>query len=325
MANKSKIAWTETTWNPVSGCSKVSEGCRNCYAERFWPRLSASHVGRYRGRKFTDVLCHEELLDQPLRWKRPRKIFVNSMSDLFHPDVPDVFIDRVFAVMGNVFCLMEEPHVFQVLTKRPERMRRYLDDPSTVCRVTLAMKAMGLNLHGENSPPVWPLPNVWLGVSVEDQETANERIPILLQTSASIRWISAEPLIGPIVLEDVRPPAGRIPDPVGMFRSIRQKGSPPGSLSRIDWVVVGGESGPKARSSKKEWFESLIAECASADVPIFVKQLGADYQEARNLQLRCRIGPVEIWRNGRIIYNDANGRNQKTNNWRKKQQREVKR
>ena len=132
MSDKYKIELTEATWNLVSWC-------RFCYAERDWPRLTANSRSRYTGRVFTDVKCHEEVLDRPLRWKRPRKIFVNSMSDLFHPEVPDEFIDRVFATMGNVLCSMPECHIFQVLTKRPERMSAYLNDPRTEHRVTMAM------------------------------------------------------------------------------------------------------------------------------------------------------------------------------------------
>ncbi len=278
MSDKTKIAWTEATWNPVSGCSKVSEGCRFCYAERDWPRLSANPKSRYAGRRFTDVRCHEEMLDQPLRWKRPRKIFVNSMSDLFHPEVPDEFIDRVFATMGNVYCSMPECHIFQVLTKRPERMSAYLNDLRTEHRVTMAMKAMGLGLPGENASPDWPLPNVWLGVSVEDQKAADERIPILLETPSALRWVSIEPMIGPIVLEDV---------PVGMLGPLRWKGCPE-DLPKLDWIVVGGESGPQARPVLREWIDSIVAECREADVPIFVKQLGAAYADSRG----CLVGAL---------------------------------
>ena len=277
MSDKSKIAWTESTWNPVSGCSKVSEGCRNCYAERDWPRLAANSRSRYTGRDFTDVKCHEEVLDRPLRWKRPRKIFVNSMSDLFHPEVPDEFIDRVFATMGNVLCSMPECHIFQVLTKRPERMSAYLNDPRTEHRVTMAMKAMGLGLPGENASPDWPLPNVWLGVSVENMRAADERIPILLETPAALRWVSIEPMIGPISFR-WRYGSGFNIDPKTGIQSRNHLDG----LRRLDWIVVGGESGPQARTVLREWIDSVVAECREADVQIFVKQLGAAYSDPVN-------------------------------------------
>lgn len=165
MSDKTGIAWTNATWNPVTGCTKVSQGCKYCYAEREWGRLSANpKATTYHGRAFTDVACHPERLDQPLRWKKPRMIFVNSMSDLFHEDVPDAFIDKVFAVMA-----LAEKHTFQVLTKRPERMREYLHHPDRYDLI--GMTAMPLVDTGSFGLLEWPLPNVWLGVSVEDQAT----------------------------------------------------------------------------------------------------------------------------------------------------------
>ncbi len=196
MSDKTGIAWTDATWNPVTGCSKVSQGCKNCYAEREWGRLSANPKAMaYYGRAFTDIACHEDRLDQPLRWKKPRMIFVNSMSDLFHEDVPDDFIDRVFAVMA-----LAENHTFQVLTKRPERMLRWFDPgfDNREHAVGQAMREIAAARGGDDAGlPEWPLPNVWLGVSVEDHATADERIPLLLQAPAAVRWVSAEPLIGP--------------------------------------------------------------------------------------------------------------------------------
>jgi protein gp37 len=190
-----KIEWTDETWNPVTGCSKVSQGCKNCYAERLWPKVEGARVKREGGapRPFTHVSVVPDRLTAPLHWTKPRLVFVNSMSDLFHEHVPDSFLDRVFAVMRRA-----HDHVFQVLTKRPERMLEYVSTSGRDGRVFLA---------GQHVPfcaacdlPRWPLPNVWLGVSVEDQATADERIPLLLQTPAAVRWISAEPLLGPIDL-----------------------------------------------------------------------------------------------------------------------------
>jgi protein gp37 len=201
------------------------------------------------------VKCHHDLLDLPLRWKRPRRIFVNSMSDLFHPNVPDQFITDVFRTMA-----WAHQHVFQVLTKRPERMRRLLSGYEFQDAVTD-------NAH-ECADWPWPLANVWLGVSVEDQATADERIPPLLQTPAAVRWISAEPLLGPVDLERPRPG----PD---LDQGHGAKICQPWLIqSGIDWVVVGGESGPKARPMHPDWARSLRDQCAAAGVPFLFKQWG---------------------------------------------------
>lgn len=243
MADKTGIEWTEATWNPVTGCAKVSAGCKHCYAERDWARLQ--HLPAYAGRAFTDVATHPERLDQPLRWGRPRRIFVNSMSDLFHPDVPDAFVDCVFAVMA-----LAKKHTFQVLTKRSERMRRYVN-ALDIERLDRAARTFGYTLTFEGVPIAsLPLPNVWLGVSIEDQPTADERIPDLLETLAAIRWLSAEPLLGPVDLQRVQWPQKH---KVDVLR--RGAWDLPGwhsgftnhsDMNRIDWVVVGGESGRNA-------------------------------------------------------------------------------
>lgn len=181
MGDKSGIEWCDATWNPTTGCTKVSQGCKHCYAERDWPRLA--HLPEYRGRAFTNVAYHPVRLYPPLRWKKLRRIFVNSMSDLFHPDVPDAFIDQVFAVMA-----LAQQHTFQVLTKRPERMLSYLTEHAAGGRhVWPACQEIKMPRGRHKSAPGWPLPNVHLGVSVEDQETADERIPLLLQTPAVVR------------------------------------------------------------------------------------------------------------------------------------------
>jgi protein gp37 len=185
MSDSSAIEWTDATWNPVTGCTKVSQGCKNCYAERDWARLSANPKSVYYLRKFTDVAVHPARLEAPLRWSKPRRIFVNSMSDLFHEVVPDAFLDKVFAVMA-----LSQSHTFQVLTKRPHRMLKYLSQqPLARRRWEDEVRCMQAGeLRGCSPPPV--LPNVWLGVSVEDQTTADARIPLLLQTPAAVRWIS---------------------------------------------------------------------------------------------------------------------------------------
>ncbi|MDD2750841.1 MAG: phage Gp37/Gp68 family protein [Acidithiobacillus sp.] len=257
MTDKTGIAWTDATWNPVTGCAKVSQGCKHCYAEREWARLSANPKAvKYYGRTFTNVACHEDVLDQPVRWKKPRMIFVNSMSDLFHESVPDDFIDKVFAVMA-----LAEQHIFQILTKRPERMLAYLNTPGREDTIgNTAIPAIRPDCFGVLE---WPLPNTWLGVSAEDQETANARIPVLMNTPAAVRWVSAEPLLGPIDFEDV---------PVGMNGPLRPYAET--KLPKLDWVVVGGESYPDARPMHPNWAVSIQQQCDEANVPFFFKQWG---------------------------------------------------
>lgn len=237
--SKSKIEWTDRTWNISSGCTKASQGCKNCYAEREWGRLSKNPNTVYYGRKFTDVMCHPERLEQPLQWKKPSKIFVNSMSDLFHDDVPDNFIDKVFDVIEK--C---PQHIFQILTKRPERMRDYSISN--------------------------PFPkNVWAGVSVENQGTAEERIPLLLDADVLVRWISVEPLLGEIgikpYLYNKFTPDGRL----NLKAYIKSHHS-----DKLDWVVAGGETGKNARPMHPNWVRSIRDQCNEARVPFMFKQWG---------------------------------------------------
>lgn len=253
MGDKTKIEWTDATWNPVTGCTKVSAGCAHCYAERMFKRP-------YPGRDFTDVRTHPERLDWPLRWRgskqaraegRPSRIFVNSMSDLFHESVSKEFIADVVVTMSR------SKHVFQILTKRPHRMLALFGN----------LKAR----WGPFDNPIpgdaerYPLPNVWLGVSVEDQATADERIPLLLQTSADVRFVSYEPALRPV---DFRK---WIPAFAGMTNEshAREGGHP-----LLDWLIAGGESGPKARPSHPDWFRSARDQCQAAGVPFFFKQWG---------------------------------------------------
>ena len=263
MGDRTGIEWTDATWNPVTGCTKVSQGCKHCYAERDWNRLA--HLPAYQGRAFIDVAGHPKRLDQPLRWAKPRRIFVNSMSDLFHPDVPDSFIDKVFAVMA-----LATQHTFQVLTKRPERMRDYCKtlgqhngtDRVSIAAQQISSKAWFLWRMGDVG---WCLPNVWLGVSVEDQAAADERIPLLLQTQAAVRWISAEPLLGPVDLRFER---------LAEWNKLLCENHGDADGTHIHWVVVGGESGPKARPMHPDWARSLRDQCALAGVPFMFKQWG---------------------------------------------------
>ncbi|MEV8638917.1 phage Gp37/Gp68 family protein [Streptosporangium sp. NPDC051023] len=244
MADKSKIQWTESTWNVITGCTKISDGCLNCY-------ITGTPPFRMAGRKFdgpgigatTGVTLHPDRLETPLRWKKPRMVFVNSLADLFHEDVPDGFIAQVWDVMAR--C---PQHTFQILTKRHARMRSLLRKWSPITGATPWV----------HTGP-WPLPNVWLGVSVESQQWAIARVPALLETPAAVRWISAEPLLGPVLLHD---------DWIGADPFRRDEPS-------LDWVVCGGESGPGARLMDLEWSRSLVRQCRDAKTAVFVKQLGS--------------------------------------------------
>ncbi|MBI4312500.1 MAG: phage Gp37/Gp68 family protein [Chloroflexi bacterium] len=213
MASKSSIEWTQATWNPVTGCSKVSPGCKHCYAERLARRLKAMGNPRY-SRGF-QVTLHHDLVDLPLKWRDPRQIFVNSMADLFHEKVPLDFIESVFVTMQ-----LAHWHTFQILTKRAERL-------------------------AELAPSLpWPT-NVWMGVSVERQDYTR-RIDHLRNVPAAVRFLSCEPLLGPLQLD----------------------------LTGINWVIVGGESGPGARPMNLEWASGIREQCQAAGVPYFLKQLG---------------------------------------------------
>ena len=261
------IEWTDETWNPTVGCSIVSPGCHNCYAMRMAKRLQSMERPEYadvidRGGRWTGTVIElPERLDQPLKWKKPRRIFVDSMSDLFHESVSDKFIAAVFGVMGAANW-----HTFQVLTKRPERAVEFFrwlvrqgDHHSATHDYVCLHHAQKLCDHaglrhvsrGESLPAAWPLPNVWLGVSCEDQKRADERIPLLLSLPAGVRFVSAEPLLGPIG-----------------FQISNLK-------SQINWVIVGGESGPGARECDIAWMRSIVMQCQAAGVAVFVKQLGA--------------------------------------------------
>jgi protein gp37 len=273
------IQWTDVVWNPVTGCTKVSAGCAHCYAETFAGR----QMGGWKGRAFTDVRCHPERLDAPLRGRTPRRVFVNSMSDLFHPDVPDQFIIDVFGVMA-----LAHWHTFQVLTKRPERMCALLGagDHGILRQFMLLQQNGGTSTRNvfraldlkrrDNVEWRWPLPNVWLGVSVENQETANARIPLLLQTPAARRFVSAEPLLGPIDLMRIDTTSDTDPG----YSALELRDDDEGDLvETLDWVIVGGESGPHARPCDVAWIRSIAEQCRAAAVPCFVKQLGAHVRD----------------------------------------------
>jgi protein gp37 len=282
MSTNSAIEWTEATWNPIAGCTPVSPGCLNCYAATMAHRLDAMGQAKYRGltvlhngrRTFNGKIATDvAALAAPLSWRKPRRVFVNSMSDLFHEEVADETIDNVFAIMA--LC---HRHTFQVLTKRPQRMAAYFDrlrqitNGAAYHHICDAMRRIvdpeTITRHVEDRPGVtrWPLDNVWLGTSVEDQQRADARIPHLLKCPAAVRFLSVEPLLGAVSIGEIKsegvcyaPLEGYLDDD-----------------PRIHWVIVGGESGPGARPCNVEWIRNIVGQCKAAGVPVFVKQLGAD-------------------------------------------------
>ena len=300
MADKSSIEWTDATWNPIrarrwiaadggSGgapgadrrallgwhCEHASPGCAHCYAEGFNARLGTQLPYKPGHRGDVEIYLDEKILLQPLRWKRPRKIFLGSMTDVFASFVTDEMLDRIFAVAA--LC---PQHVLQVLTKRSDRMRAYLADPETPNRIDCFMSALleelvdPLSRRSDDlratAPAIadlgddWPLPNVWLGVSVEDQARADERIPDLLATPAAVRFLSCEPLLGRV----------DICEHLGIWWNcttrawVRERPSP------LHWIIAGGESGAKARPMHPDWARGLRDQCAAAGVPFFFKQWG---------------------------------------------------
>lgn len=331
----SSIEWTTKTWNPVIGCEIVSAGCKNCYAMKMAKRLEAMGQANYTGLTKTvngravwtnTVRCLPEKLEEPLRWKKPARVFVNSMSDLFHERVAFEFVDFVFATMA-----LAPQHTFQILTKRPERMREYLNDMGVVRRICEKAYLQHRSFHRGDAPEFstsdtrafrrrekawwdhvgeltawtvlgsiaaqrfernepnlshpswvkWPLPNVWLGVSVEDQKTADERIPLLLQTPAAVRFVSYEPALGPVDFQRLavvdRGPyeaASGIDALNGAKWWCSDQGEYGEDCERLDWVIVGGESGPGARPAHPDWFRSVRDQCQAAGVAFFFKQWG---------------------------------------------------
>lgn len=343
MADGTKIEWTDATVNAINGCSVVSPGCTNCYAMRLAGtrlRNHASRVGLTVDSKAGpvwngEVRFNEQAMLQPLRWKKARRIFWNAHGDMFHPSVPDDWIDRCFAVMA-----LTPHHIHQVLTKRADRMRQYMQDragklarfmidkylieaPVSTPKGRAINVAWPVQSIGDVDDPSdvamrhWPLPNVWLGVSIEDQARANERIPDLLFTPAQVRWLSIEPLLGPIDLTSIKAP--REPDEpdldtdwrfdaleVGDYYWFDGEDGQPGDCGdgpyrdhRLDWVVVGGESGRGARPMDQNWVRALRDQCANATVhgddapvPFFFKQWGA-YVPCGQM-----LADGSIWTNG---------------------------
>lgn len=328
MADKSSIEWTDATWNPIVGCSILTPGCTHCYAMGMAARIEAMTAAlqakgqtgapHYAGttKKVNGkavwtgklAMAPDHILLEPLTWRAPRRIFVNSMGDLFHEDVPDAWIDKVFAIMA-----LSPQHTFQVLTKRAKRMREYLSNPAVVRRiyelscdlvidgrlqVVLRVPGIADPRLAPSWPRVhlgaWPLPNVWLGVSAERQQEADERIPELLTTPAAVRFVSAEPLLGPIDFLEADPFAfgtltvslpkrdEREPKPDIGFSDeatiggiVSALGGSMAHRSGIDWIIVGGESGPNARPMHPDWARNIRDDCADSAVPFFFKQWGA--------------------------------------------------
>ena len=286
------IAWTDETWNPIRGCSPVSAGCKNCWAARMATRFrwgegfawrlkypAGGKPGRPRWTGRVELIPDQ--LDKPLRWRKPRRIAVALMGDLFHDALSDEDVARVFAIMRSA-----TRHTFQVLTKRPRRMREWFSRCGNG-------GGLGWITHNNTEPEGaylgtgivvgaddrWPLPNVHLGVSVEDQATADERIPLLLQTPAAVRWVSYEPALGPVDFQKVCRPlcpqchgAGEVVDSEEGGIII---GCPCERLVGLSWLVIGGESGPGARPCNVEWIRSAVRQCREAGVACFVKQLGS--------------------------------------------------
>ena len=250
MGDKSHIEWTDATLNTVSGCTKVSPGCDNCYIETTPPFRMA-------GRKFTGdpghipLVFHEDRLQLPLRWTSPRRIFVNSLSDLFHKDVPDAHIARLWATMA-----VTPQHTYQILTKRPGRMRSLVGSDKFARLVDAELEKLGYR-GWLDSVLEWPLPNVWLGVTVENQRWADVRIPQLLRTPAAVRFLSCEPLLGPVTID----------------RAVPSQFMAPGQPS-VDWVIAGGESGPRARPMHPTWVLWLRDQCVGTGVAFHFKQAG---------------------------------------------------
>jgi len=226
---QSSIEWTEMTWNPTTGCSKISAGCKYCYAEVMTRRLMAMGIEKYKNG--FEIAIHENALHIPYTWKKSKVVFVNSMSDLFHPEIPVDFIEKVFEVMNNT-----PQHTYQILTKRAERLYK---------------------LHHRLN---WT-PNIWMGVSVENEKVA-DRIDFLRETNAVVKFLSCEPLIGPL-------------------KNL--------NLTNIDWAIVGGESGRKARSIKEEWVLDILSQCESSNVKFFFKQWGGTNKKKAGRQLNGRI------------------------------------
>lgn len=288
---KTSIEWTDAVWNPIRGCSRVSEGCRSCYAERVANRFKGPGMpyegliakgGQWNG----NIKIVEDKLREPLSWIKPRMVFVNSMSDLFHESVPFETIAAIFSVMS-----VTTRHTYQILTKRPARMLEFFDwaidfsypdfpDDSRIVEswpFQEEWQPVNSNKGGyDNCGPAIPYKNIWLGVSVEDQKTADERIPLLLKVPAAVRWISAEPLLESINLKDIATSLTEIMLPLAgiTWTAFEHETRVTEVHNKLDWVVVGGETGVNARPMHADWVRTIRDQCAEAGTPFFFKQWG---------------------------------------------------
>lgn len=282
------IAWTEKTWNPIHGCSKVSPGCAHCYAEGISRRFGHTRAAWTPENATANVQLHPDRLGEPLKWRKPSLVFVNSMADLFHELVPLDYVAAVFGVMAAA-----SQHTFQVLTKRPDRMRDLLLHPEFARQVRLASGEIG-HMAVDQAGEITPLPNVWVGVSIENRRYV-ARADALRETPAAVRFISAEPLLGPLV-----------PSGVGCYcfasEQRRDCAWPDGhrgttlSLEAIDWLIVGGESGAGARRMDAAWVRDLQAAASHTGTAVFVKQLGTRLAAAHGI--RGKAEDPTLWPDG---------------------------
>lgn len=316
MAETTTIEWTRNddgtpgrTWNPVTGCSKVSDGCTNCYAETIAERFRG-HAAFPKG---FDVQIRANKVNDPLTWRKPTRVFTNSMSDLFHDEVDREWIAEIFGVMAAA-----RRHTFQLLTKRHGRMRSLLNDPAFAHKVRHRAQGKGLAI----SDFTWPLPNLWLGVSVENQQWASIRIPALIDTPAAIRFLSCEPLLGPVDLfagdhsKHERDWDGS--DYICLDCSTDERQVPWRVIDRsnlgIDWLITGGESGRKARPAHPDWFRSLRDQCQEGSIAYFHKQNG-EWADRTQLTGDDRA-TASIWDEKRVLYvHPADGRTQGHGQW----------
>ncbi len=299
MANtKTSIEWTDATWSPITGCTKVSPGCAHCYIVRTMPfRINHRKFERVGNEMATGVILHPERLEQPLKWRKPQRIFVNSLSDLFHEDVPDEFIDRVFAVMA-----VAKQHTFQILTKRPERMVKWFAYSQAfrtrADRVSEALADWyGLDHEAYDPTSTWPLHNVHLYVSVENQYWADRRIPLLQQTPAAVRGVSYEPALKGV---DLGPWLERMLYSCDNYRGEPECCAACGGTGNVveeslDHVIIGGESGPRARPFDIEWARKTVEQCKAAGVAVFVKQMGSVWTKAHGIKLDPKGGNMQHW------------------------------
>lgn len=277
----SKIEWTHRpgtkseVWNPTTGCDKVSAGCRGCYAEVMHKRLRGMGQKKYQHPFLGHLQMHEDELLKPLSWIKPRTVFVNSMSDLFHKDVTWMFLDKVFAIM-----VLTPHNTYQILTKRAEEMSLYFAQGKERLVERWEQATYEIGLTDKNDDPdspachvfnlcedQWPRPNIWLGVSAEDQETYDDRVGELMHVDAHVRFVSYEPALGPINITSV-----------GIYESVHRQWS-----GIPDWIIAGGESGHNARPAHPDWFRSVRDQCQAAGVKFFFKQFGNWHTSAVNM------------------------------------------